>query len=117
MGKRIHVATKHKVEYSLNEYGFNYGADSFENLMHLLDVPCTCVTDESGEDIRMEIETHFLKKAIKRMKTQFDGMLDADEIDGIIEGQGLTRKEMIEQLERMVRDADSSNGWMYITWY
>lgn len=120
MGKRIHVATKYDVRYSVNEYGFNYGSENFGNLMSLLDVPYTCVTNESGEDVRMEVSASFLKKAIEDMKKGMDtweNQEDVPEIDEIIEAQGLTREGMIELLERIVRDADPKNTWIHICWY
>ena len=120
MGKRIHVATKYDVRFSVNEYGFNYGSEKFETLMSLLDVPCTCVANESGEDVRMEISAPFLKKAIEDMKKgmeTWENQENVPEIDSIIEEQGLTREGMIEQLERMVRDADPKNTWIHICWY
>ena len=113
MGYRLHVAKKYEVEYALGD-AFNYKVEEFHNLL------MACDAFYSGEswDSDFEVTKDDWEKVIGTLKHLYD--LDEDkqeEIKGAINDLGSTTDEVIQMLEYFLDKADTSDGYLHLSFF
>lgn len=115
MGNRIHIITKHVVEYGAG--GFSWQHDELERL--LSDNGCEVNGQLNSDCIGdWEIEEHDFQDAVKRIKK-----LSAKKIKSYFTGYTVqdTDKELKEYvvnlLQEFVDTGDHSNGYYHFSWF
>lgn len=113
MGYRLHVAKTYKVEYALGD-AFNYKVEEFHEFLS------ACGADYTGDlyDSDFEVCKEDWQMVIEKLKN-LDSIKDVEKTDILrcIEELECTEDEVLEMLEYYLENADTSDGYLHLSFF
>lgn len=118
MGHRLHYCKTYNVEYSENAW-FNYQVEEFHNLLMALDIAFT------GDvwDNQFECADWEWTRGIQKLRNmdQLDPEVKADIEEAIAdirrENQSMTAERLADILQRIIDEADTSDGMVHLCFF